>query len=80
MAACSICFDPFQSEGDHRVVALPCGHCFGENCIRKWLKMYKSCPTCKFKCTQKRILVLYTASISVKDNSVTSRLEKELPR
>ena len=78
MATCSICFEHFQSEDTHRVVALPCGHCFGERCIRKWLKMYKACPTCKSKCTQKKILVLYTASISVKDNSVAARLEKEI--
>lgn len=35
---CSICLDTWESKGIHRLVALKCGHLFGENCIKRWVK------------------------------------------
>lgn len=34
-STCSICLDSWETEGDHRLVALKCGHLFGECCIRR---------------------------------------------
>jgi len=48
---CSICF-----EINNDSVKLPCGHCFHEDCISKWL-LEKSihCPMCKFDCSVNKI-------------------------
>lgn len=32
---CSICMDTWNMDGAHRLVALKCGHLFGESCVRR---------------------------------------------
>ncbi|XP_017085701.1 uncharacterized protein LOC108117685 [Drosophila eugracilis] len=32
---CGICAAPIDAEGEHRMVAMKCGHIFGDNCIRR---------------------------------------------
>ncbi|ORX89763.1 hypothetical protein K493DRAFT_382177 [Basidiobolus meristosporus CBS 931.73] len=51
---CSICFEPWASRGEHRVVSLKCGHLFGRSCIERWLgksgkprEAKSKCPECK---------------------------------
>lgn len=36
-STCSICLDSWESEytADHRLVAMKCGHLFGESCIKR---------------------------------------------
>lgn len=34
---CSICHEAYTDDHSHRAVSLPCGHCFGDVCIEKWL-------------------------------------------
>lgn len=46
-AACIICLEPLTAEGEHRVVALKCGHLFGKSCIEVWVRQKKLCPQCK---------------------------------
>lgn len=59
---CHICGEDF-SKFFHRAMRLPCGHCFGEPCIKAWLSPYgpareierwgeadcgaNTCPTCR---------------------------------
>jgi hypothetical protein len=44
---CSICM-----ETNNESVKLPCGHCFHEGCISKWLlERSVYCPMCKYDCT-----------------------------
>ena len=45
-ATCSICFEFFDLIGLHRLVCLKCGHCFGESCIRRWIKEQPSNQKC----------------------------------
>lgn len=45
---CSICYD----EMNHRIIRLPCQHCFHEKCITTWFQSKKSvldytCPLCR---------------------------------
>jgi hypothetical protein len=42
---CVICQDEFSLGS--RVVQLPCGHVFCEQCIRRWLQQKKACPMCR---------------------------------
>lgn len=54
-ARCSVCMDGLLAvEGDDpkdlsedEVKSLPCGHAFHEECLRPWLGMHTSCPTCR---------------------------------
>ncbi|KAG6576302.1 E3 ubiquitin protein ligase RIE1 [Phytophthora cinnamomi] len=45
---CVICLSELQSGGDE-FVALPCGHQFHLPCIRSWLKLRSTCPSCRFQ-------------------------------
>ncbi|KAH8344038.1 hypothetical protein KR084_003603 [Drosophila pseudotakahashii] len=45
--SCSICLIPWESDGDHRLVSLKCGHLFGDSCIRQHLAHLNECAICK---------------------------------
>lgn len=45
---CVICLSELQS-GIDEFVALPCGHQFHLPCIRSWLKLRSTCPSCRFQ-------------------------------
>ncbi|KAH8282413.1 hypothetical protein KR054_007412, partial [Drosophila jambulina] len=44
--ACAICLLPWEAEGDHRIVSLPCGHLFGKKCLLHHLAHNSKCPLC----------------------------------
>lgn len=64
---CVICTDSIESEGEHRIVSLACGHLFGKNCIEKWItskrKKSSTCPQCHQPCKFSHIRMLYTEAI-----------------
>ncbi|KAJ1848464.1 RING finger and WD repeat domain-containing protein 3, partial [Coemansia sp. RSA 2703] len=37
-AQCPICLESWGTTGAHRLVALKCGHLYGQRCIRRWLR------------------------------------------
>ena len=41
---CTIC--QYELEVEDSVIALPCGHVFHADCIKKWLELSKMCPIC----------------------------------
>ncbi|KAF9909197.1 hypothetical protein EC991_008958 [Linnemannia zychae] len=43
---CSVCKDEFAKEDN--LLQLPCKHIFHEDCIKPWLKVSGTCPTCRF--------------------------------
>ncbi|KAG0250185.1 hypothetical protein BG011_008589 [Mortierella polycephala] len=43
---CTVCKDEFTKEGT--LLQLPCQHIFHEDCIKPWLKVSGTCPTCRF--------------------------------
>jgi Ring finger domain len=44
--ACTICLEPWNSTGDHRICYFKCGHLFGRRCIVLWLRASPRCPQC----------------------------------
>ncbi|KAF9576495.1 hypothetical protein EC968_007973 [Mortierella alpina] len=43
---CSVCKDDFTKED--QLLQLPCKHIFHEDCIKPWLKVSGTCPTCRY--------------------------------
>ncbi|KAF9901157.1 hypothetical protein BX616_002359 [Lobosporangium transversale] len=44
---CSVCKDEFTKEDN--LLQLKCRHIFHEDCIKPWLKLNGTCPTCRFE-------------------------------
>lgn len=44
---CSICLDNIS---ENAVKCCQCGHCFHEECIKRWLKNNSTCPLCRQTC------------------------------
>ncbi|CAI4230239.1 unnamed protein product [Auanema sp. JU1783] len=69
---CSICYEDYQSCGEHRLVSLKCGHFFGKSCIMRWIRSEgrsASCPTCKAKATTRDVRPHFTKTFKVLDTS-----------
>ncbi|TPX34424.1 hypothetical protein SeLEV6574_g08288 [Synchytrium endobioticum] len=73
---CPICFEPWTSEGKHRIVSLKCGHLFGKACIEQWIRAATKskrsnepakCPACKRKAAPKDIRPIYTKNLVALD-------------
>ncbi|CAJ0937504.1 unnamed protein product, partial [Mesorhabditis belari] len=67
---CTICFEDFTTNGEHRLVSLKCGHFFGKTCIERWIRGEKvsQCPQCKTKATLKDVRLHYGRTIKMADN------------
>ena len=79
VSTCSICFDPLDSEGDHMLACLACGHLFGERCIRRWIKRSKFCPQCHAVAKPRDVRTLYVPDvISVRETRAERRLARQL--
>ncbi|XP_076471865.1 E3 ubiquitin-protein ligase rfwd3.L-like isoform X2 [Babylonia areolata] len=79
--SCSICFEPFDNSGRHRLASLKCGHLFGLGCIEKWLKgQGGKCPSCNKKAKMKDIRVIYAKAIKVMDTTERDRALQDLER
>lgn len=79
---CPICLDSWGNSGDHRLVALKCGHLFGSQCVERWLKAQiskdRSCPTCKSKAQLKDVRHIYARRLVAADTSQITTLQKQL--
>ncbi|KAI3963987.1 hypothetical protein MKW92_037448 [Papaver armeniacum] len=84
---CSICLNPYASQGDHQVSCLPCGHLYGLSCIQRWIKHsnrhYAKCPVCNQKCLLKDVVRLYVpwipeAESGKQQNSVSYQPQNNL--
>lgn len=62
-ADCSICLQPWAANGDHRIAVLRCGHLFGKDCIERWIKERKSCPSCSDRAQSKDIRLLFVPQV-----------------
>mmetsp|Transcript_64379 Transcript_64379/g.73908 ORF Transcript_64379/g.73908 Transcript_64379/m.73908 type:complete len:233 (+) Transcript_64379:124-822(+) len=43
--SCAVCQDEYEK--DTTILKLPCNHTFHQDCVKPWLKMHNSCPTCR---------------------------------
>lgn len=46
---CVICLTKFNGDERYQCLLLKCGHVFEEHCIKPWLQLHSTCPTCKCK-------------------------------
>lgn len=75
---CPICFEAWNSAGDHRIVSLKCGHLFGKKCIERWLKgQGGKCPQCNAKASKRDLRVIYARSLKAEDTTERERLTRE---
>lgn len=58
---CSMCLEEYVSGRGHRAACTPCGHIFGETCLRTWLSRPdgQRCPACGKEATLESIRILY---------------------
>eukprot|EP01125_Pyxidicula_operculata_P014976 TRINITY_DN5058_c0_g1_i5.p2 TRINITY_DN5058_c0_g1~~TRINITY_DN5058_c0_g1_i5.p2 ORF type:complete len:352 (+),score=56.99 TRINITY_DN5058_c0_g1_i5:1822-2877(+) len=75
---CSICYEPWFVNGEHRIVSLKCGHMYGKKCILKWLKQTKQCPQCKEAAKPSDIIPLWTGNIVAIDGAEKEKLQEDL--
>ncbi|XP_028172589.1 E3 ubiquitin-protein ligase RFWD3-like [Ostrinia furnacalis] len=79
---CPICLDSWGNSGDHRLVALKCGHLFGSQCVERWLKAQiskdRSCPTCKSKAHLKDLRHIYARRLVAADTSQVTTLQNQI--
>lgn len=73
---CIICFDEYSTDetlgkAEHPV-AMPCGHVFGEACLRTWSTDKKGCPICRRIYSTTGV---YLGSASAVDETVESASE-----
>lgn len=76
VSECCICCCPWGNDGEHRIVSLPCGHLFGKNCIERWIKANKNCPSCKVRVKLNTIRPIFTSVVAVLDNSNYESMKK----
>ncbi|XP_072946692.1 E3 ubiquitin-protein ligase RFWD3-like [Epargyreus clarus] len=79
---CPICLDSWGNSGDHRLVALKCGHLFGFKCVERWIRGKNSkercCPTCKAKASLKDIRCIYAKRLVAVDMTELTALQKQV--
>ncbi|KAM7540201.1 hypothetical protein Aperf_G00000033061 [Anoplocephala perfoliata] len=73
---CPICQEKLNSALGVNISALPCGHVFHEDCIKRWLRCRPSCPHCRNRSSPTSLLKLYfnysTSETSVCDSSTSA--------
>ncbi|KAL7676135.1 hypothetical protein ACOME3_002394 [Neoechinorhynchus agilis] len=75
---CPICFDPFSTEGPHRLVSLRCGHLYGKDCVAKWLRHSDRCPQCNKTARARDMRRIYGRRIVQVDTSEVEILKSKL--
>lgn len=74
-----LCYEPWTRTGSHRLVALRCGHLFGEKCVLDWIvkQKKKSCPICRMPSRREHIIHLYAKNLRAVDNTELVRVQAE---
>lgn len=64
-SCCPICLGEYTTSGSHRVTSLKCGHLFGNDCIEKWISLYKKnyCPTCSAPFRKSQLRPIFAVKI-----------------
>lgn len=55
---CPICMNPWEDNGAHRLIVLPCGHLYGKSCAEKWIARNPACPECNARVTEGGIRII----------------------
>lgn len=79
---CPICLESWGTSGDHRLVALKCGHLFGARCVERWLRAQqqkdRSCPTCKTKASVRDLRHIYARRLVAVDTSEITAMQRQV--
>ncbi|KFB49339.1 AGAP006611-PA-like protein [Anopheles sinensis] len=54
---CPICSDLFVPSDEVHIT--PCGHMFHHTCLLQWLERSKTCPQCRNRCAETRLVKVY---------------------
>lgn len=46
---CCICLHEMDNSSEKKIMALPCGHIFHEDCINQWISTKPTCPVCNYE-------------------------------
>ncbi|CAI6364145.1 unnamed protein product [Macrosiphum euphorbiae] len=71
LASCSICDDYITGIHPESVCTTPCGHVFHHECLMTWIQRSKTCPQCRSKVTERKIIKLYiqnNSNLSIKED------------
>ncbi|KRF98270.1 uncharacterized protein Dwil_GK27559 [Drosophila willistoni] len=66
--SCPICLCPWQESGNHRLVTLPCGHLFGDGCVKAHLRQNSTCPLCRSRAKLNNLIYLFGFNASTSGN------------
>ena len=80
---CTICFEPWTSGSEHRIVSLNCGHLYGKSCIEKWIKANGTrakCPQCNQPAKLRDIRCVFAKTITAIDTSELEMTKIELEK
>ena len=47
--SCCICLHEMDNSSEKKIMALPCGHIFHEDCINQWISKKPTCPVCNYE-------------------------------
>ncbi|XP_052746090.1 E3 ubiquitin-protein ligase RFWD3 [Bicyclus anynana] len=75
---CPICLEAWGTSGAHRLVALRCGHVFGQSCVSRWLRARRCCPTCKRGAALKDLRHIYARRLVAADTAQVAALQAQL--
>jgi DNA repair exonuclease SbcCD nuclease subunit len=77
---CPICFEPFSTSNNHKIVSLKCGHLFGRGCVDKWLALNTSraCPECNALINPNDIRPLFTRNVRAVDTAKLDELTNKM--
>uniref|UniRef100_A0AAG5DAJ0 RING-type domain-containing protein n=2 Tax=Anopheles atroparvus TaxID=41427 RepID=A0AAG5DAJ0_ANOAO len=67
---CPICSDMFVPSDDVHIT--PCGHMFHHTCLLQWLERSKTCPQCRNRCAETRLVKVYFNIAANLDNTEDS--------
>ncbi|KAI8323446.1 hypothetical protein GQ54DRAFT_258181 [Martensiomyces pterosporus] len=90
---CPICFDLWTISGPHQLVALKCGHLFGQSCIRKWITQGNrrhgqrmanrdkgKCPECNQPAARRDMRHIFARSITAVDDERLAETQAEVKK
>jgi E3 ubiquitin-protein ligase RFWD3 len=80
---CLICYEPFTTSSDHRIVCLKCGHLYGKKCIEMWMSTNGSktrCPECNMLIKKNDVRVIYSRTVKALDTTELDQAVEQLDK
>ena len=49
---CPVCLDDIEVD---EIASCPCSHAFHASCVKRWIEVHPSCPSCRIFCTRRML-------------------------